>query len=82
MTQEYIVASAVRFEGTIYRGHRHTNIKVAILDALDRYPWKNEEGFVTDRGRFVTRKEAADIAWAAGQLRQKLEFLYSEDIFG
>lgn len=31
----------------------------------------NEQGFLTNCNRFLTRKEAAEVAWNAGQLKEK-----------
>jgi hypothetical protein len=39
------------------------------------------QGFVTDSGRFVNRKEAAKIAFAAGQTPVKHDVLFSEDVW-
>ena len=37
-------------------------------------------GFVTNHRRFVGREEAAQIAYDAGQIKEKVETLYSEDL--
>ena len=36
---------------------------------------------MTSKGRYVDRKEAAEIAYNAGQTEEKKSFLYSEDIY-
>lgn len=38
------------------------------------------EGFKTTDGWFVDRRTAAQIAFAAGQTHQLLDFLYSEEL--
>ncbi|MFA6227580.1 MAG: hypothetical protein WC668_00110 [Patescibacteria group bacterium] len=39
-----------------------------------------EQGFVTDGGEFVDRREAARIAFECGQIKQPKEVLFSEDV--
>lgn len=39
------------------------------------------QGFLTTKNRFVTREEAAEIAYSAGQISSPKEELYSEDIY-
>ena len=74
---EKIVASAIRFlpKGSKYpiivTGHRHCNCFEAIWNSKIDYDKKTcEQGFMTSRGRFVDRYEAAEIAW---RVRQVLE---------
>lgn len=38
-------------------------------------------GFMTSKGRYVDRKEAAEIAYNAGQTDEKKSCLYSEDLY-
>lgn len=42
---------------------------------------KTEQGFITSRGRYVNREEAAEIAYNSGQIETKLKRLFSEDVF-
>ena len=43
---------------------------------------KTTQGFMTSLGRFVNRKEAAEIAYNCGQIEDKeILSLFSEDIF-
>jgi len=49
-----------------------------------KFQQRHVQGFVTDTGRFVDRKEACAIARAAGQLIRKTggsKTLYSEDVW-
>jgi hypothetical protein len=91
---EICICSAVRLDdGRIIRGHRHNHcIKVAM-------EWANagqevgrltqeQQGFVTSRNRYVTRKEGArlmaEIGWvsrADGRLIRVGDDLYSEDLY-
>lgn len=42
---------------------------------------KTTQGFMTSTGRFVNRKEAAEIAYNCGQITEEKVSLFSEDIF-
>ena len=78
---EEIVASAILLNGIVYEGHAHQHIRIRIWDELrlNRFPTDGEEGFLTNSKRFVSRREAAVIAWRAGQLLYEVDLLYSED---
>ena len=39
------------------------------------------DGFLTSKDRFVERKEAGEIAFKAGQIKELTGHLYSEDIY-
>lgn len=80
-----IKEAAVRLDGKLYTGKRHGEIiqKIAAESAdrvLIRQP---DQGFVTEDGQFVTRVEAAEIAFRAGQIEQDLrgQPLMSEDLY-
>ncbi len=72
-----IKCAAVRSKtGIIYEGKSHS-------DAYKKsYPnaHRGECGFVTDKGIFVDRQQAANIAFAAGQIDKPKGCLYSEDL--
>lgn len=71
-----IIASAIRFNGTIYtvpRPGRHHDVICHIVDTHPAIkPVGGEQGFIASdgatQGRFVDRLEARKIAEAAGQL--------------
>ena len=42
---------------------------------------KTTQGFMTSLGRFVNRKEVAEIAYNCGQITEEKVSLFSEDIF-
>lgn len=48
------------------------------------YPGGDAQGFVTDKGKFVSRKEALKIAKMAGQIPKDHKYpeLFSEDMWG
>ena len=91
----WIVESAILIRGHLWRGRRHHDI---IRAASRQIGWKyshsefpgpgvsgsDPQGFVTNRGNFVTREMGAEIALASGQIRE-LKFnqqeLFSEDLY-
>lgn len=93
---EYIICSAIWYndgikrphqpknihEGIVYGGRRHHNCFIMLNSAFPNYIKKNHtQGFLTNFDRFVNRKEAADIAYASGQITHKKEILFSEDLY-
>lgn len=74
-------------KGIVLSGWRHANClyqMVAILDKPDSAIGENEEGFLTNKNRFVDRIEGAKIALACKQI-EKLNYssklLFSEDLY-
>ena len=70
--------------GIVFCGWRHSNClyqKVAITGLADSESGENVQGFLTNKNRFVDREEAAIIAFDAGQIKEKLIRLHSEDIY-
>lgn len=76
--------------GVVVCGHRHPHCiyafialtgKRSILPECGEY----EQGFLTDKNRFVGRREGFDIAEAANQLNDRNRFtnrdLFSEDLY-
>lgn len=82
MPDEYIDKAAIRHGSVVYTGSRHPEISYDMVRAIGCRPKGIEKGFVTGTGRFVTRKEAADIAYFAGQTYGiRYDYLYSEDVW-
>lgn len=95
---EIVICAAVRADdGYIVRGHRH-NDAIRTLRGIPRYadsksPHGEDQGFVTSRNRYVTRREGCEIQKAAGipsfyerdpQTAHKAYLygeLYSEDLY-
>ena len=84
-----IISAAILFEGIVYVGRRHHDIIKIICDRLEsvgrpRRCGSQGQGFITDKGEFKTREEAAKIALACGQIKD-LKFsstqLFSEDLY-
>lgn len=91
--KEFIICAAILLDetGKIYYGHRHQHC----IEALDEeLTWtmnrqevakvKTTQGFITNKNRFVDRKEALVIALANNQVDEKKvnkTNLYSEDLY-
>lgn len=78
-------AIKVNKTGEIYEGTSHASImryrdedcRLIITDPEDII-----RGFTTGEGVFVSREEAAKIAFECGQVKELKPMLYSYDIFG
>ena len=97
MREEYIICAAIWYQdnesyihqprnieyGFVICGRRHHNI----INTLGQKFYfrtvenKSVEGFLTNTDRFVDRKEAAQIAYQYGQIRNPKKELFSEDIY-
>ncbi|MEK7530989.1 MAG: hypothetical protein AAB573_03905 [Patescibacteria group bacterium] len=68
----------------LYVGKSHARIKAIIYRRNNRFPHPKDEGFVTNRRRFVGPIEALSIAINAGQVKQLQSIPYanliSEDL--
>lgn len=69
-------------DGLVLCGRRHPDIigQYTVLKgrtALQKY----EHGFLTSKNRFVSRIEAAKIAFAAKQINKPKKDLFSEDLY-
>lgn len=96
-SKEYILCAAIKrkekkqtplgnpyHEGTndileIELGYRHHDIWHRFPGELQNSP--KAQGFYTSKGRFVDRKEAANIARNSGQLKDNSVILFSEDLY-
>lgn len=76
-------------KGIVVCGYRHSDC-IAIMAGLatlrsvtfgPNCAGEDEQGFLTSKNRFVSREEAAEIAWKANQTASKLNILYSEDLY-
>lgn len=90
---EQIEAAAVKTQdGTVYavaRPGRHPDVRDFMLNelGLDRFQFiRAQQGFITDRGRFVDRREGLRIALERQQIVHKHPYegyslLFSEDMW-
>ena len=76
-----IVQAAIRRGGKILVACRHGRIIQKYgHSAPPGFFSGAEQGFMTDGGEFVDRREAARIAFECGQIEQSKEILFSEDV--
>ena len=84
---ETIKHSAIKAGEIIFVGHRHHNIFCTLYECgyEPEQSQKMPQGFVTSTGRFVDRKEGAQIALAQNQIINRDRFnpneLFSEDLY-
>ena len=77
-----ITKSAIKYKDKVYTGIRHNLIAEDIRKDHKDYHLKFEEqGFMTDTDKFVSREEAARIAFEAGQIPNGIYSLDSYQIF-
>jgi hypothetical protein len=76
-------------KGIVLCGWRHGNI-IAQMQATmglrtvvhgENSAGEYEQGFLTNDNRFVERAEAAEIAFASGQIKVEKTYLFSEDVW-
>lgn len=76
-------------KGVVLCGHRHPHCiyQMKALTGMrtvsrgENAVGAHEQGFLTNKNRFVSREEAAIIAYIAGQIDKRKQTLYSEDIY-
>lgn len=78
-----IVCSAFRYKGKIYTGKRHWECMHQAHEETRDSGLFDEQGFLTDTGRFLSRKQAEAHARKCGQLTKPLigSVLTSEDLW-
>lgn len=92
--KEYILCAAILFDNGNYYEHQPINIKRGIVLCgwrhhcifMQRYAMNNElkeieQGFLTNTNRFVSREEAAKIAFKSRQITKEKKTLFSEDVW-
>lgn len=69
--------------GIVFCGFRHGVIfeQVAALNGNKKLCFDGDQGFLTNKNRFVDRNKAAQIAFRAGQISDKRPGLFSEDLY-
>jgi hypothetical protein len=71
-------------KGIVFCGWRHHNClyqMVAITGLRQCEAGEEVQGFLTNTNRFVTREEAGQIAFEAGQTKKLITRLHSEDLY-
>lgn len=70
--------------GFVICGHRHHNCFTTlslICEDKKAFNYEKQQGFLTNTNRFVTREEAAIIAYKAKQIKEEVKKLFSEDLY-
>ncbi len=83
MNIEKIWLAAIKAnDGKVFTGKNHSDcILTAIkINCLAEHFSQDKQGFVTTANRYVNRKEAAQIAYEAGQIKSPQDILISEDL--
>lgn len=85
---EVVVCSAVMAsDGSIYRGHRHGHAMLACRDeGKELHHGIEQQGFITSKNRYVSRKEARKLQGEAGipsadKDGYRGDSLFSEDLY-
>lgn len=60
---------------------RHSDIIKIMADLKTPVFQESQQGFFTSKNRFVSRKEAAQIAFSSGQITKEIVELHSEDVW-
>jgi hypothetical protein len=78
-----IIQSAIKKNGVVWTGRRHSDIFLQVKESgLPRETLHNAvQGFITDKGKFLNRYQAARYAFKHGQIKNKIELLISEDLW-
>lgn len=75
-----IKEAAILQDGIIYTGKRHSDIVRKMLADKIR-PKHGGQGFITDEGKFVDRREAGRIAFESKQIEKPTDLLTSENLY-
>jgi hypothetical protein len=75
--------AAIMHDGVIWTGRRHSDVIRKIIDQCGREaaPVRGAQGFITECGKFLDRKDAAKVAFEAGQVPELHPILMSEDLY-
>ena len=76
-------------KGLVVLGHRHGQAMWTMscltglrsVENADDGVGEHEQGFLTNKNRFVDREEGAKIAFESGQIKEELIRLFSEDLY-
>ena len=88
MQRRVVCAAIQRSDGRLILGIRHFDRfmrEAAKKDGGEELWWVSKQGFVDQRGEFMTREEAHVVAKAAGQIVRRVggdhERLFSENLY-
>jgi hypothetical protein len=82
-----IKCAAIRYNGKIYEGNKHCEIGLRMINegiCETPYPSGDDQGFITECGKYVRRQPALMIALTSGQVEEGKHIhgtmLFSEDL--
>ncbi len=80
---ELIKHAAVKSKcGFTFIGKQHADcFAKAHSIGIKTYATSKDQGFMTSKGRFIGRVEAAELAFKNGQIEKKTDLLFSEDLW-
>lgn len=88
MSNEIVICAAVKIGGQLFRGNRSSDCVLSARNLLGKgiRVMRDNQGFITSTGRFVSRKDAYDLQIAAGIPSAQGSYsipgtLYSEDLY-
>ncbi len=76
--------AAIKFNNIVYVGKRHNHCIAIMVECGLPIPIRGIQGFVDNKGNFLDRKQALEIAQRCGQIKKKhhpKDELMSEDIY-
>lgn len=77
-----ITFAAIKHKGNIHTGRNHGEITTRMFrERLFDDTFDYEEGFINERGEFLTREQAAKHAFEIGQIKDKKFQLFSYDLW-
>jgi hypothetical protein len=87
-----ILCAAIKKDGKIYVGRRHCDCFAKMVRCgVEDVNIGSDQGFITDKGKFVSREEGYRIAKSCGQYKREqlcstglpstLKILFSEDLY-
>ena len=76
-----IKEAAILKDGVVYAGRRHSDIIIKHYPLVGKFGCGEIQGFVDDKGKFLNRQEAANVAFLCGQTMENKQTLYSEDLY-
>lgn len=78
-----IKCAAIKFEDKIISGYRHDDCYRNLgMFEIPEEKWSDyTQGFIDLNNNFHTREEAAIIAFKEGQIKEKKQMLFSEDLY-
>ena len=83
-TKEYILCASIKYDDIIINGRRHKDCYIILRQFKPNIkeedePGREYQGFLTSKNRYVTRKEAFNIAKEQEQI---IHHMFDDDLIG